>query len=95
MRCGCFCGTEEEGGDDVVGEGRHLGCGCHPAGEVSFEGVLVDIAGVVLLADVNHYSVFWEIVEYDCGEEAACAVFPDVGLCLGMVSWISYWRKET
>lgn len=84
MRTGCFGGTEEERGDDVVGEGRHLRGGCHPAGEVGFEGVLIDVAGVVLLADVFHYSV-WEIVEYDCGEEVACAVFPDVGLCLRLL----------
>lgn len=55
--------------------------------------MLVDVAGVVLLADVFHYSVVLEIVEYDCGEEVACAVFPDIGLGLGMVSWISYWKK--
>ena len=34
----------------VGGPGGDFGCGCHPAGEVGFEGELVDVAVVVGLA---------------------------------------------
>jgi hypothetical protein len=47
---GCLGGGGEEGQDLVGGPGRYFGCGGHPAGEVGFEGELVDVAEIVGLA---------------------------------------------
>jgi hypothetical protein len=45
--CGCLGGGGEEGEDLVGGPGGDFGCCGHPAGEVGFEGELVDVAEVV------------------------------------------------
>lgn len=70
-----------------MGEGRGLGGGCHPAGEVGFEGALVGVAATVGFAgDFAHDVVVGEeVIEglddvFDTG-------FPGIGLaCLGFVS---------
>jgi hypothetical protein len=58
----------EEGHDLGRGKGRELGGEGEPAGEVGFEGPLVDVASGVVFADLHHDAAFV------CGEEEGGAV---------------------
>ena len=44
----------EEGHDSVAEDGCHLCGDAEPAGEIGFEGFLVEVAEVVLLAGLGH-----------------------------------------
>ena len=80
---GCSLGRgfeQRDGG--VVDPGCHLRTRGHPPGEVGFETVLVDVAGVVFFADVFHDAV-GEVVLSDHVHEALGAVIPDfAAVCL-------------